>query len=114
MKAEEKLLQQLWHHFNKANPETEYTLTSFEWSKAGDYINTAFKNHRKVEMDKLKSKCKSLKEQLEKERLEINSDDPYNYVLTNPKGDTFTFNPQKGIGEELNDFYMGILTQNQE
>jgi hypothetical protein len=48
--------------------------------------------------------------QLKEEReLKLNTDDPYKYVLTNPKGDTFTFNPQKGNGEELNDFLHGYF-----
>ena len=60
--------------------------------------------------------CRQFTEsQLEKERLKLNTDDPYKYVLTNPKGDTFTFNPQRGIGEELNDFLYGyFLTQTKE
>ena len=58
-------------------------------------------------VDIIEKTIKSLKEQLQKERLKLNCDDPYNYVLTNPKGDTFTYNFQKGIGEELNDFLYG-------
>jgi hypothetical protein len=55
-------------------------------------------------------KINDLQSQLKEEReLKLNTDDPYKYVLTNPKGDTFTFNPQKGNGEELNDFLHGYF-----
>ena len=37
----------------------------------------------------------------------LNVNDPYQFVLTDKKGNTYSFNPQKKWGEELNDFLVG-------
>lgn len=57
---------------------------------------------------------KTVESQLEKERekhLKLDINDPFKYMLINPMGDTFTFNPNRGIGEELNDFLSGYFNQ---
>jgi hypothetical protein len=75
------------------------------------YSGGEMRHHKDCDFypDSLSKKYDELESQLEKERLKLNTDDPYKYVLTNPKGDTFTFNPQRGIGEELNDFLYGYF-----
>lgn len=50
-----------------------------------------------------------LSEYAEQESIKIEWKDHYTVVLTNPKGDTFTFNPQKHEG--LADFFMGFNQQ---
>lgn len=45
----------------------------------------------------------------EKKDIGINIDDPYNYMLINCKGDTYTFNPNSRFGEQLYDFIMPNL-----
>lgn len=61
------------------------------------------------EFNKLKAKLRQAELDIGTRKLRLNTDDPYNYVLTNIKGDTFTFNPQSGFGEELNDFLSGYF-----
>jgi hypothetical protein len=42
--------------------------------------------------------------------IEINLKEHELHVLTNARGDTFSFNPTKGVGEELDSFFQGAKT----
>jgi hypothetical protein len=53
---------------------------------------------------------KTMKARIKKRYLKLNTGDPYNFVLTNQRGDTFTFNPNSKFGEELNDFLYGYFS----
>lgn len=46
-----------------------------------------------------------LESQLKTIDLKININNPNCYVMTNPKGDTYSFNPNSEFGEELDDFF---------
>ena len=53
------------------------------------------------------NKNEFLQSQLKERDFTLNVNDPYQFVLTDKKGNTFSFNPQKKWGEELNDFLVG-------
>jgi len=49
----------------------------------------------------------NLESKLKERDFSLNVNDPYQFVLTDKKGNTYSFNPQKKWGEELNDFLVG-------